>query len=482
MDIIFATSELAPFAKTGGLGDMAASLPKSLADMGVNCYIFVPKYKDINETAFGLTRSNKQITVPLSNRLTDGEIYETSISERLHVYFISNEEFFHRDGIYESNGVEHHDNAERFTFFSRGCLLAIKALHLQPDIIHCHDWPTGLIPVYLRTIYKDDNYFRNIKTVFTVHNVVYQGVYAASHLDMMGLQYDDVFNPDGIEYHKKINLLKGGIVFSDILTTVSRTYAREIQTAEFGNGMEGLLQHRSSALYGIMNGVDYDTWNPAIDKYIAKQFSVNNISGKQDCKRELLSICGFDYREETPLIGVISRLDGQKGIDLLERAMRHLAGMDIHLCLLGIGEQRYHKIFRDIAGQYSDKISVTIAFDNQLAHKIEAGADIFLMPSRYEPCGLNQMYSLKYGTIPVVRDVGGLSDSIDEYDPVSKSGHGFKFHEYSGEAFLTAIKRAIDTYKKADDWSALVKNAMNKDFSWQRSAREYMELYHKLTH
>ncbi|MGR3218795.1 MAG: glycogen synthase GlgA [Candidatus Anammoxibacter sp.] len=479
MNIIFASSELAPFAKTGGLGDMVGALPKALKKAGHDCIMFLPKYKEINDEQFSICKIDKQIQVPFLGNMIDTAIYKTYIDDDIPVYFIENNKYYHRDGIYESNGIEHFDNAERFTFFSRGCLSAIKELKICPDIIHCHDWPTGLIPVYLKTIYKDDACFKETGTVFTIHNVVYQGVFESDKMEMTGLPRE-VFNHNGIEYHGKINFLKGGLAFSDFITTVSKAYANEIQTYEFGNGLDGILRHRSSVLRGIINGVDYEIWNPVKDQFIIKQFTGDDLSGKNDCKNDLLAEYELEFKENVPLIGMISRLDEQKGIDLLEEIIHDLMGMNVQMCLLGTGKEKFHKFFNEIANRYKGKVGIKLVFDDSMAHKIEAGADIFLMPSKYEPCGLNQLYSLKYGTIPVVRNTGGLSDTINEYDPISGTGNGFKFQEYSGKEFLKAVQCAVETYNDNDNWQKLIKNAMNADFSWERSAKEYLELYEEL--
>ena len=478
MNVIFTASEITPFARTGGLGDMVAALPKVLNKAGQNCFVFLPKYKEIDDQRFKIKSTGKRISVDMSGKITNSEIFETIIDNCIPVYFIESDEYFQRSGIYEFNNKEHPDNAERFAFFSKGCLCAIKELGISPDIIHCHDWPTGLIPVYLKTVYRNDNYFENTSTVFTIHNVVYQGIYDSHKMNTLGLPWE-IFTPEGIEFYGKINLLKGGIAFADIITTVSKTYAREMQTFEFGNGLDGILRHRSRALYGIINGVDYDIWNPETDHLITKQFTVNDLSGKKECKKELLSI--FDLKSDclTPLIGMVARLDEQKGIDLLMESIHDLMDLDINICLLGVGKEKYHHALIEIAEKYKKRFGIKISFNNQMAHKIEAGADIFIMPSKYEPCGLNQLYSLKYGTIPVVRNIGGLADTINEYDHNNKCGNGFKFDKYSSAEFITAIKRALDVYNDKESWKKLMQNAMNEDFSWERSACKYLELYKK---
>ena len=479
MRIIFASSEVAPFAQTGGLGDMVGSLPKTLRKLGHDPIIFMPKYKSVDYNKFDIKTTGVYIHVQMFGNPIEAEIYKTYIENDIPVYFIENNEFYYREGIYGSNSKDYYDNAERFTFFSKACICAIKELKISPDIIHCHDWPTGIIPLFLKTIYKDNKYLKKTGTMFTIHNVVYQGIYEAEKIKMMGLPWD-IFNSEGIEFYGKINFLKAGIVFSDIITTVSKTYANEIQTQEFGAGLDGILRNRCNDLHGITNGVDYDIWNPDKDNLIIKCFSPTDLKGKVDCKRDILSFFGLEFKEDVPLIGMISRLDKQKGIDLLEEAIHDIVKMDIHLCILGIGDERFHKSLSEISEKYKEKVKLKIAFNNQLAHKIEAGADIFLMPSKYEPCGLNQLYSLKYGTIPVVRKTGGLADTIKEYDIESLSGNGFTFQEYSGKELLKALQRAVNIYKEKDSWMKLMQKAMNQDFSWQRSAYAYLELYNKL--
>ncbi len=479
MNVIFAASEITPFARTGGLGDMVSALPKMLNKSGQNCVVFLPKYNEIDDQEFKIKSTGKRISVNMSGKIINSEIFETVFGDGIPVYLLENSDYFQRNGIYESNNKEHHDNAERFAFFSKGCLCAIKELGISPDIIHCHDWPTGLIPVYLNTEYRDDRYFDKTGTMFTIHNIVYQGVYDSHKMNTLGLPWD-IFTPDGIEFHGKINLLKGGIAFADVITTVSKTYALEMQTSEFGNGLDGILRHRNNVLYGIINGVDYDIWNPENDRFIAKQFTVNDLSGKKECKEELLSIFNIKADWNTPLIGMVSRLDEQKGIDLLTDAIHDLMNLDVNICLLGVGKEKYHRVLMEIAEKYKEKIGIKISFNNQMAHKIEAGSDIFIMPSKYEPCGLNQLYSLKYGTIPVVRNIGGLADTIKDYDQDKKCGNGFKFDKYSGVEFIKAIKRALEVYKDKESWRKLMQNAMNEDFSWERSAKEYLELYKKV--
>lgn len=479
MKIVFTSSEVTPFAKTGGLGDVVGALPKALAKVGVECFIILPKYKCVDAEKFKLVKSEKRIVVHMAGRHVDAEIFTTTLYGNIPVYFVGNVDYFDRDGIYEAEGEPFHDNAERFGFFSKVCLKLLKEFDIRCDIIHCNDWQTGLIPLYLKRIRPNDCFFYKTRTIFTIHNIAYQGVFEADNLDLLGIPHD-VFSTEGVEFYGKINLLKSGLVFSDIITTVSMTYAKEIQTEVYGCGLDGLLRKRTESLVGIINGIDDDEWNPLKDEIIAEQYSANNLSGKKTCKRDIMGIFGLECNEDIPLVGIISRLDEQKGFDLIEEVIDDLMKMNIKLCLLGLGRPKYHEFLERTETKYREKFSIRLAFDNTIAHKIEAGVDIFFMPSRYEPCGMNQLYSLKYGTIPVVRNTGGLADTIKEYDPVSKKGNGFKFSGYTGEEFLNSVYDAVNLYQNKEEWKVLVKNAMGYDYSWDKSANEYMKLYQKL--
>lgn len=479
MKIVFASSEVAPFAKTGGLGDVVGSLPKALKKSGQDCVIIMPRYNGIDEKKFNLVKTDINITIQICNSDVSAGIYTAVLDGDIPVYFVDNQAFFFRDGLYETDGNEYRDNAERFSFFSRVCLELLKKLDIQPDVIHCNDWQTGLIPLYLKIFYGDDDFYKKAKTVFTIHNIAYQGLFDFHFLETLAIPADR-FVQDGVEFYGKISFIKSGIVYSDIITTVSMTYAKEIQTKESGCGFDGLLTSRRDSLNGIINGIDNVEWNPVTDKFIVEQFSAENLSGKVDCKNDVLKLFDLKYKNGVPLIGIVSRLDEQKGFDLLQEIIDDLMHLDIHICILGLGKDKYHEFFRNTEKRFKDKMGVRIAFDNALAHKIEAGADMLFMPSKYEPCGMNQLYSLRYGTIPVVRSTGGLADTIYEYDPVSGQGNGFKFFSFSGAEFLESIKKAVSLYRKKDEWLKLVKNAMSYDYSWHNSAEKYLELYQKL--
>ena len=371
MKIVFAASEVAPFAKTGGLGDVVGALPKALAKLGVECLIILPKYKGIDADKYKLVKSDKKLSVQMGGRSVEAEIFYISLYGNIPVYFVDNEYYFNRDGFYESNGEPYHDNAERFAFFSKVCLKFLKQFDVCCDIIHCNDWQTGLIPLYLKRLHMHDRVFSKIRTIFTIHNIAYQGVFEPDNLGLLGIPHD-IFNPEGIEFYGKINLLKTGIIFSDIITTVSMTYAKEIQTEEYGWGLDGLLRKRSDYLDGILNGIDDDEWNPSKDIHIKEQYNANDLSGKEACKKDIMNIFGLGYEESVPLVGIISRLDEQKGFDLLEEIIDDLMKINLKLCLLGLGRVKYHNFLETIQTRYREKFCIRLAFDNTIAHKIES--------------------------------------------------------------------------------------------------------------
>jgi starch synthase len=395
-------------------------------------------------------------------------------------YFVSYPAFFDRAALYGTPDGDYPDNAERFALLSRTAI-EIAQLHFHPEVFHCHDWQSGLVPVLLRTLYSKAPVLHEAPVLFTIHNLGYQGLFRPDVLEQIGLPAQ-LFALDGLEFYGKVNLLKGGLVCSEGINTVSRGYAREIQTEEYGFGLDGLLRHRSRVLSGILNGVDYSEWNPATDPLIAARYTPQGLSGKKTCKQDLLAAFGLPAAEllERPLIGIVSRLTAQKGADLIEAAAAELMAEDLALVVLGTGDAQYETLFRRLAEKYPQKVAVRIAYDNTLAHKIEAGADIFLMPSRYEPCGLNQIYSLKYGTVPVVRATGGLDDTVENFDPATGQGTGFKFAEYSASAMMQALRAALATYREPAQWKKLILNGMARDFSWNASAAQYVKLYEGL--
>jgi len=475
--ILFVTPEAVPFAKTGGLADVAGALPKFLQALGCDVKLVMPYYRMVKKSGLPIEPLRQTLDVTLGDETLQADLYRSELTKEVPVYFIGREEFFDRENLYGTPKGDYFDNAERFVFFSRASLAFCGFMGYAPDIIHHHEWQTGLIPAYLKSIYRKDPLFSPTAVVFTIHNIAYQGIFRKEKLSLTGLPAE-MYNPEGIEFWERVNLMKAGIVYADVINTVSRQYSEEIQTPEYGYGLEGILNKRGRDLFGILNGVDYEDWNPLRDKYLAAPYCMEDLSGKKVCKGDLLKEFHLPSSlEDVPVLGVISRLTDQKGFDLLAEIIEPLFNLDIGFVLLGTGEQKYHDLFTRIGRQYPQKAGIRIAYDDRLAHKIEAGADLFLMPSRYEPCGLNQIYSLKYGTIPVVRATGGLEDTIVHYDPVSGKGNGFKFTRYDAEEFFGQIKQAIRAYQQPEQWKRLLQNAMTADFSWKRSAEAYVELY-----
>jgi starch synthase len=478
MKIVFASSEVAPFAKTGGLADVSGSLPAALASLGHQVVIVMPLYRSVMEGPYELNSIEAALEVPYRGRVLKDKVFYSELEPNLSVYFVRKNEFFDRSMLYSTPEGDYFDNADRFIYFSRGVLNLAKLIGFKPDIIHCNDWQTSLVPSYLKSLYMYDPFFKGVRTILTIHNLAYQGVFPSEYMAVSGLP-SEFYSINGFEYYGRMNFLKGGIVFVDIITTVSEKYSLEIQTPEFAHGLEGILKERSSDVHGVLNGVDYREWNPETDSHIIANFNEKNLSGKERCKKDLIKAFKLKGPEKAPLIGIVSRLAAQKGFDILAEAVDKLMELGFHIVLLGTGDAVYEKQFAEIGKKHKGRFGVKIAFDNALAHKIEAGADMFLMPSRYEPCGLNQMYSLKYGTIPVVRATGGLDDTIKEFDIKTGKGNGFKFVEYSSGALVTAMKKALEVYRNREFWIKLVKNGMSEDFSWEKSARTYENIYQR---
>lgn len=477
MNIVFAASECVPFSKTGGLADVVGALPRALAALGHKVSVYLPKYRQTK-----LAQANvvaRSITVPFDDQYRFCSVLDGGIHGGVQFYFIDYPPFFDRDALYGTPLGDYPDNAERFALYSRAVLEAVKILGV-PDVFHCHDWQSALIPVLLGSVYSEDPAFQNVPSVFTIHNMGYQGLFPPEILPLLQLPWD-LFTIAKMEFYGKVNLLKGALVFSDFVSTVSKKYSQEIQTAEYGFGLEGVLKARAATVTGILNGVDYNEWSPETDKFIVAHYSPNDLSGKTKCKQDLLREFGVVNADpRLPVIGIISRFAAQKGFDLISQVAEWLAREEMIIVALGTGDKEYEDLFRRLNRQFPQKLAVKVAFDNALAHKIEAGSDMFLMPSRYEPCGLNQIYSLKYGTVPVVRATGGLDDTIEPWDAASGKGTGFKFTEYSGDALLATIRAALAAYKDHRGWQTLMRNGMAKDFSWTASAREYAKIYERV--
>lgn len=478
LKILFASSEVTPFAKTGGLADVSGSLPAALASLGHQVVVIMPLYRSVMEGSYDLNAFDGALEVPYRGRILKDKVFYSELEPNLSIYFIRKNEFFDRSMLYSTPEGDYFDNADRFIYFSRGILNLTKLIGFKPDIIHCNDWQTSLVPSFLKSLYMYDAFFEAARTILTIHNLAYQGIFPPEYMAVSGLP-SEFYSLSGFEYYGKMNFLKGGIVFADIITTVSERYSLEIQTPEFGSGLEGILKERSNDIHGVLNGVDYREWNPETDSHIIANYNEKSLAGKTRCKKDLMEAFKLKGSEKAPLVGIVSRLAAQKGFDILAEAVEELVELGFLMVLLGTGDAVYEKQFAEIGKKHKGRFGVKIAFDNTLAHKIEAGADMFLMPSRYEPCGLNQMYSLKYGTIPVVRATGGLDDTIKEFDANSGKGNGFKFAEYSSQALIEALKRALEVYRNQELWVKLVGNGMREDFSWERSARTYEKIYHK---
>ncbi len=467
--ILMAASEASPFAKTGGLADVLGALPPELARQGHEVAVLIPRFRSV--PLDGAVRIADPLPVWFDGKSVPAMVWRRE-RNGVPYFFLDVPALFDRAALYGDGVVDYPDNAERFGFFSRAVVEVARRL-FRPEILHCHDWQTGLVPAYLRGMLALDPTFAAVRTLFTVHNLGYQGRFPMSHWRMLGLEPRQL-GTYGVEFFGDINFLKAGIFYADAVSTVSPGYAREIQTPEYGFGLDGLLRARADSLFGIVNGVDYQEWNPSIDPHIAAHYTDTDLEGKRACKRDLLRAFGLPDDDLTrPLVGLVTRFAAQKGIDLIREVAEDLIDAGASFTVLGSGDPDDEKFFQDLARRHPDFVGVSVGYDNGLAHRIEAGADMFVMPSRYEPCGLNQIYSLRYGTLPVVRATGGLDDTIRE-------GTGFKFWEYSAPAFLGALRQALVVYRDRERWTAMMRNAMREDFSWAHSAAEYSQLYQTL--
>lgn len=472
MNILIAASEAAPFVKTGGLAYVAGSLQKEFKKIkGIEACLMLPLYHGIREK-FGLKDTGIEVAVPLGNRQVAGRIWLYGSS----VYFIECGEFFDREEPYGTHKGDYPDNAARFVFFNRAVLEACMALKITPDVIHCNDWQAGLIPLYLKTIYRTD-FFKKTAVVFTIHNIVYQGLFNADEFALTGLGRE-WFNPEGIEFHGKINFLKAGLIAADIVTTVSSTYKKEILTAGSGRGLEGVLNRLPSGLHDVINGIDTEYWDPETDTFIPANYSVAAMSGKAACKKSLIDECSLGSgNKNAPVIAMIGRLSEQKGLEILFDALDGIISLGAKLIMLGKGDEQFHAYIRKAAEKHKGNVFFDIGYNEQLSRRIYAGSDIFLMPSKYEPCGLGQLIAMRYGTIPVARETGGLADTITDYEPLSGHGTGFLFKEHSASSLRESVRSALCVYAYKKSWQKLVSNAMQMDFSWKGPARKYLGLY-----
>jgi starch synthase len=475
MRILMVGSEAVPFAKTGGLADVLAALPRSLVRLGHQVDVMIPRYRGMT----GGTLAG-QVRVSLGAQTDEARIF-TVTEEGVRFLFVDHPGYFDRDYLYGAGGHEYPDNPERFAFFARAALEWAAVTERPYDVIHGHDWQAGLVPVLLRRDYRTHPTLSGLATVFTIHNLAYQGNFEASWLPRLGLGWD-LMHVGALEFWGRISYLKGGIQFSRMITTVSPRYAQEIQQPAFGFGFDGILRARAGDLVGILNGIDYASWDPATDPQLDAHFDASDLTGKRDVKLDLLAEFGLPETTdmvERPLVAMISRLVHQKGFDLIAEIADDLASLDATFLVLGTGERHYEDLWLSLAVRHPERIAVRIGFDEGLAHRIEAGADLFLMPSRYEPCGLNQMYSLRYGTVPLVRATGGLFDSVRNFDPLTGEGTGFTFDDYTGPALLGTLRWALDIYKNRPLWEKIQRAGMRQDFSWDASARQYVRVYER---
>ncbi|MGE5239114.1 MAG: glycogen synthase [Chloroflexota bacterium] len=494
MRIAVVASEAAPFSKTGGLADVTGALFREYEKLGHVVYLFVPLYRVTKERVGSRLRPmGAEFEVPLGRENALCTVYalepETeSAGGAGTVFLIGNDRFFDRDGLYGTAAEDYGDNDRRFAFFCKGVAETCRRLNLAPDILHCHDWQTALIPLYLKTLYRDDPLFSRTKTVFTIHNLGYQGHFPALSMEVTGLGWD-LFRPEGIEFYGKVNFLKAGLIGADVLTTVSETYAEEILTPEFGFGLDGLLRKRSDALFGIVDGIDYTEWDPSSDGFLPETYRVADLTGKSRCKKELMRRCGLKGKPSSPLLCFIGRLAEQKGIGLLSEVLPDAIGAGALFVVIGTGEQRYVGLLGTYAAEFPGKMYFHDKFDEPLAHLAYAGSDIFLMPSLYEPCGLGQMIAMRYGSVPVARKTGGSADTISHVGHIEDyvceglfgdtDGTGFLFADHSGESFGREIRRAMCLCRSGGPWKRLMRNGMSRDFSWERSAQQYLKLYER---
>jgi len=482
LNLLLAASEVVPFAKSGGLADVTGALPKALRALGHDVRVVMPRYYIVDKEKYALKRLEGSLGVPMGSMGEAwAEVYEGVLpGTDVPVYFIEHEGFFGRKGLYEEDGFSFIDNDNRFIFFSRAVMQLCKKLHFHPDVIHANDWHTAAIPILLNTHYAYDPDFSYTGSLLSIHNLQHQGKFYKGAMDVLDVGWDH-FNAYELEEYDGINLLKGGIVHADAINTVSKKYAQEIKTGEFGWGLEDLIDINSYKLYGILNGVDYEEWSPAVDPFIQQRFDGNDMDGKAVCKEQLQQTFHLPQRSDIPLFGLVGRLAEQKGIELLAHAIWRLLEMDIQIVMLGAGEKWAEHYFSDIASKYPDKFGCFIGYRNDLAHQIEAGSDLFLMPSLFEPCGLNQIYSLRYGTLPIVRATGGLDDTIDNYQNDQTNGTGFKFYDATADALVGTVGWAVDVWHNdPSGFAQMRQNAMAKRFDWSGAAKEYEAVYRKI--
>ncbi len=479
MHIVFVASECVPYAKTGGVAEVVGALPKELVRQGHQVTVYVPLYRQVQKHLKDRKIAIRSLTIPFSYYNRFATVVNGGTPDGVQFYFVDCPELFDREFLYETASGDYPDNAERFGLFCRAVLDSAKWLGV-PDVFHIHGWPAGILAILLRTVYYFDPVLHNVACLLTIHNSDRQGWFPRETVEKLLLPWE-VYTTERAEFYGTFDFLKGGIVYSDAVTTVSRKYAEEIQTSEYGNGLEGVLRARAQDLHGILNGVDYQVWDPATDSKIAAHYTPDRLDGKLSCRKDLLHAFGVsNLAENTPVVGIVSRLATQKGFDLLAQAFDQLLKENVFLVILGTGEPYYENLLRGWQERFPNKVAVAIAYDETLAHKIAAGSDIILMPSRSEPCGLNQIYGMKYGTVPVVRATGGLDDTVQQWSPEAGTGTGFRFFDYRPEELLKALRAAFDAFTDKQQWRKLMQNGMERDYSWTKPAKEYIHLYEEI--
>jgi starch synthase len=475
LKILLLAAEVVPFAKTGGLADVAGALPKAMRTLGHDIRVAMPHYARIHLDQFKLREVVPPFAVPIHHTSEPARILQATIGSDIPVYMVDNARFFDREGIYM-----YPDDADRFIFYCRAILEALKHLEWQPDIIHCHDWHTAIVPNWLSTIYRDDPFFERMIAVYTIHNLAYQGIFGHRVLEIAGIdEWGFIYHPDMADLNEVVDLMGRGIYWADLVNTVSETYAREILTPEYGERLDPLLRDRRDRLFGILNGIDYDSVNPATDPYIAANFGTDSLDLRRENKLALQREAKLPEDARIPLLGVISRLTDSKGMDILGEAIDHILDLGIQFVLMGTGEQQYHERFSQMVERYPGQAAIFLTFNTPLARRIFAGSDMFLMPSRFEPCGTNQLEAMHYGSVPIVRATGGLADTVQDYDPDKGQGTGFVFQPYDRWALFAAIVRAVEIFRHPDLWRQIQLRGMAADFSWERSALKYVDLYRR---
>jgi len=477
MRILMVTPEANPFAHSGGLAEVIHALAQTLVRLGHEVDVVLPLYRQVQESGRVLTNTGHTLSIPLSWKTLPAQIFTAETEPHLNFYFIAQDALFNRDGLYGTSYGNFEDNAERFIFFSRAVVEMVEDLKMDPDVCHCHEWQTGLVPVYLRTLYAGRPRLQRLAMVYTVHNVGYQGLFSSYDLPLTGLGWE-LLSPKALEFYGHLNFMKGGLVFAGLINRVSSKYRGEIQTSVFGFGLEGLFKERARELYGFLEGVDYLRWDPGHDAFLAAPYDREHLEGKKACKIALEKRFGLNLKPDQPLVGMTTRFFERKGIDLVEQILDDLTALPVGFVIQGTGEERHQYLLREIANRHPEKMGLDIGYSAELTHQIIAGSDIFLMPSRFEPCGLDQLYCLRYGTIPVVRATGGLDETIQEYDPKSGKGSGFKFSGYTPAELMAAVRRALALYADTPTWETLMRQVMALDYSWINSAGpKYVELY-----